>query len=113
MTIDQLQKSVDSWINQYGVRYFDELTNMVLLSEEVGELSRLVARTYGEQSFKVKPTEEEVKSNIADEMADIIFVLSCLANQMDINLEEAISKNIEKKTNRDQTRHKNNEKLKS
>lgn len=111
MKINELQKSVDDWINKYGVRYFNELTNTIILSEEVGEFSRLMARKYGEQSFKKEISDEEVKSKISDEMADIIFVLVCLANQMDISLEEAIQKNLQKKTDRDQKRHIQNKKL--
>jgi len=111
MNIDELQKSVDDWIKKYGVRYFNELTNTVILSEEVGEFSRLIARKYGEQSFKKDISDEEIKTKISDEMADIIFVIVCLANQMDISLEEAIAKNLQKKTKRDQTRHIQNKKL--
>ena len=111
MTIKQYQEQVDNWIQSFGVRYFREETNMILLMEEVGELGRLVARVYGEQSFKKEIPEAEIKQNIADEMADILFVLTCLSNQMDINLEEAVQKNINKKTNRDKLRHKNNPKL--
>ena len=112
MKISELQKRIDHWIKTYGVRYFDEMTNMVLLTEEVGELARLVAREYGEQSFKKEEDGAEIKSMIADEMADILFVLSCLANQMDISLTEAFEKNIEKKTARDRDRHHQNDKLK-
>ncbi len=112
MTIQEAQYLIDDWIKKYGVRYFNELTNMAILTEEVGELSRLIARRYGEQSFKEKITEEEINHKLSDEMADIIFVLFCLANQMDINLESAIKNNIEKKTMRDKTRHIDNEKLK-
>jgi len=111
MKISTAQSKIDEWIKTYGVRYFNELTNMVILSEEVGELAKLVARKYGEQSFKKDLSDTEIKSKISDEMADVMFVLMCLANQMDINLEEAFDKNIEKKTNRDKDRHKNNEKL--
>lgn len=111
MKIEELQKSVDDWINTYGVRYFDELTNTVILTEELGEFSRLMARKYGEQSFKKEISETEIKSQISDEMADIVFVLVCLANQMDINLEDAILKNLQKKTDRDQNRHIENKKL--
>ena len=111
MTIKQLQQMVDDWINKYGVRYFNELTNMVLLTEEVGELSRLVAREYGEQSFKAHIDKKDIQSSIADEMADVFFVLTCLANQMDIDLTDAVKKNLEKKTVRDETRHKRNTKL--
>jgi NTP pyrophosphatase (non-canonical NTP hydrolase) len=98
---------VDSWIKQYGVRYFNELTNMTILTEEVGELARVMARKYGEQSFK--PGEKE---NLADEMADVLWVLICLANQTGVDLTEALQQNIEKKTRRDEKRHINNDKLK-
>lgn len=108
MTIAEAQNTVDKWIKEYGVRYFNELTNMVLLTEEVGELARVIARKYGEQSFK--KSDEEV--NMEQEMADILFVLICLANQTGVNLSEAFEKNIIKKTIRDNTRHKNNDKLK-
>jgi len=111
MTITDLQDSVHEWINDYGVRYFSELTNMTLLTEEVGELSRLIAREYGEQSFKKNRKPEDIKMAIADELADVIFVVTCLANQMDINLEKSIEKNILKKTERDKDRHKQNDKL--
>lgn len=111
MSIKDLQKKVDDWIKEYGVRYFDEMTNTILLSEEVGEFSRLIARKYGEQSFKVETSDEESKTKISDELADIIFVLVCLANQMDIDLNKAIDKNFQKKTNRDMDRHKQNKKL--
>ena len=106
LTVIEAQQLVDQWIKQYGVRYFSELTNMAILTEEVGELARVMARTYGDQSFK---TGE--KANIGDEIADILWVLLCLANQTGINLEEEFRKNLEKKTQRDQTRHLNNEKL--
>ena len=112
MTILEAQEKVDQWIQTLGVRYFNELTNMAMLTEEVGELARLVARIYGEQSFK-KPPSQTPKEMLADEMADVFFVLTCMANQMDINLEEALVKNLEKKTNRDADRHKNNKSLKS
>lgn len=108
MEIKDLQKDVDQWIKTIGVRYFNELTNLAILTEEVGELARIISRKYGEQSFKDK--EEEV--NLGDEMADVLWVLVCLANQTGVDLEEAIKKNIEKKTNRDKTRHLENEKLK-
>jgi len=111
MTIKALQQDVDKWIKEYGVRYFSELTNMTLLTEEVGELARLMARQYGEQSFKKEKELESIKDGIADELADIVFVLTCLANQMDIDLESAINKNMIKKTSRDSERHKNNDKL--
>ena len=106
------QKKVDNWIKTYGVRYFSELTNLALLTEEVGELARLVARKYGDQSFKNEKDDLEIKEKIADEMADIIFVVSCLANQLNINLDEAIERNFEKKTQRDHLRHEQNKKLK-
>ena len=107
MTIEEAQKIVDEWINTLGVRYFNELTNMALLTEEVGELARIIARRYGEQSFK----ESDKQYNLADEMADVLFVLICLANQTGVDLTEALKKNLEKKTSRDKDRHVNNEKL--
>lgn len=107
MTIEEAQKQVDDWIKTYGVRYFSELTNMVILTEEVGELARVIARTYGEQSFK----KSDEKANLGDEMADVLWVLICLANQTGINLTEAFEKNMLKKTERDKTRHLGNEKL--
>ena len=107
MTLGEAQQQVDDWIKTYGVRYFGELTNMAILTEEVGELARVIVRTYGEQSFK-KSDEE---ANLADEMADVLWVLICLANQTGINLTEAFEKNIQKKTERDNTRHLNNTKL--
>jgi len=106
MTIEEAQKTVDQWIKTYGVRYFSELTNMAVLTEEVGELARVIARKYGDQSFK--PGE---KDNLGDEMADVLWVLLCLANQTGVDLTEELKKNIEKKTKRDQLRHKNNDKL--
>jgi len=108
MTINEAQETVDKWINTTGIRYFNELTNTAILMEEVGEVARIMARKYGEQSFK--KSDEEV--NLADEMADVMFVLICLANQTGINLTEALQKNLDKKTIRDADRHKNNEKLK-
>jgi len=111
MTISDYQKKVDQWIKTYGIRYFDEKTNMILLMEELGELSRLVARVYGEQSFKKEQLNQDVKSLIADEMSDVLFVLTCLSNQMGIDLSEAIEKNFAKKTDRDHIRHKQNDKL--
>ncbi len=108
MTIQEAQQHVDQWIKLYGVRYFSELTNMTLLMEEVGELARIMARKYGDQSFK----ESDLSKNLPDEMADVLWVLLCLANQTGVNLEEALQKNIEKKTTRDATRHLNNSKLK-
>ncbi|MDC1188732.1 nucleotide pyrophosphohydrolase [Flavobacteriales bacterium] len=107
MEIKDLQKDVDHWIKTIGVRYFNELTNLAILTEEVGELARIISRKYGEQSFKNK--EEE--NNLGDEMADVLWVLVCLANQTGVDLEEAIKRNIEKKTLRDKDRHKNNDKL--
>lgn len=108
MTIEEAQKIVDEWINTNGVRYFNELTNTAMLMEEVGEVARIMARKYGEQSFK--PSDKEV--DLADEMADVLFVLICLANQTGIDLTAALRKNLDKKTKRDATRHKENEKLK-
>ncbi len=108
MTIEVAQKLIDEWINTTGVRYFNELTNTALLMEEVGEVARIMARKYGEQSYK--KSDEDV--NLSDEMADVLFVLMCLANQCDINLQEALIKNLEKKTKRDASRHLNNPKLK-
>jgi NTP pyrophosphatase (non-canonical NTP hydrolase) len=106
MTIEEAQHTVDQWIKTYGVRYFSELTNMAILTEEVGELARIIARKYGDQSFK--PGE---KDNLGDEMADVLWVLLCLANQTGVDLTEELKKNIEKKTLRDKDRHKNNKKL--
>lgn len=108
MTIEEAQKTVDKWIKTYGVRYFSELTNMAVLTEEVGELARIMARTYGDQSFK-----EGEKHDLGDEMADVLWVLLCLANQTGVNLTEAFRKNLEKKTARDKERHQNNPKLKT
>ena len=107
MEIKDLQKDVDHWIKTIGVRYFNELTNLAILTEEVGELARIISRKYGEQSFKNK--EEE--NNLGDEMADVLWVLVCLANQTGVDLEDAIKRNIQKKTLRDKDRHKNNNKL--
>lgn len=107
MTIDEAQKSVDDWIKKYGVRYFSELTNMTCLTEEVGELARVIARKYGDQSFK---TGE--KENLEEEMADVLWVLICLANQTGVNLTKALEQSFAKKTNRDKDRHINNQKLK-
>ncbi len=107
MTIQEAQQSVDQWIKTYGVRYFSELTNMAVLTEEVGELARVMARKYGDQSFK-----EGEKENLGEEMADVLWVLICLANQTGIDLTEELKKSIEKKTKRDAKRHINNEKLK-
>ncbi len=107
MTIKEAQNAVDEWIKTYGVRYFNELTNMALLTEEVGELARIIARTYGEQSFK----ESDKNRDLGDEMADILWVLICLANQTGVDLTDAFAKNMEKKTQRDRERHLRNEKL--
>lgn len=108
ITIREAQQLVDQWIRQYGVRYFSELTNMACLTEEVGELARIMARKYGDQSFKQGEEQDP-----ADEMDDVLWVLMCLANQTGVDLTEALRKNLEKKTSRDKTRHINNEKLKS
>ena len=108
MTIDEAQTTVDKWIKQYGVRYFNELTNMVLLTEEVGEVARIMARTYGEQSFK----DTDNGKQLADELADVLWVLICIANQTCINLTQAFENNIAKKTKRDNKRHLENIKLK-
>ena len=107
MTLEEAQKQVDDWIRTYGVRYFSELTNMAVLTEEVGELARVIARRYGDQSFK--PGE---RANRGEELADVLWVLICLANQTDTDLTEAFARTLEKKTNRDRTRHLNNPKLK-
>lgn len=112
MTIKEAQQTVDEWITTIGVRYYNELTNTAVLMEEVGEMSRLMARIYGEQSFKRKEDEASAKDDLADEMADVMFVLICLANQTGIDLTTALQKNLDKKTKRDKDRHANNEKLK-
>jgi NTP pyrophosphatase (non-canonical NTP hydrolase) len=111
MTITELQQQVDHWIKTIGVRYFGELTNTAILTEEVGEVARLMSRIYGEQSFKNPTSPEDAKAMLADEMADVLWVLTCLANQTGINLEEAMQKNIEKKTLRDINRHVDNKKI--
>lgn len=108
ITIREAQKTVDDWIKTYGVRYFSELTNMAVLTEEVGEMARLMARQYGDQSFK-----EGEKHDLGDEMADVLWVLMCIANQTGVDLTEALRKNIDKKTSRDKERHLRNEKLKN
>jgi NTP pyrophosphatase (non-canonical NTP hydrolase) len=108
MTLSEAQKTVDAWIKAYGVRYFNELTNTAILMEEVGEVARIMARRYGEQSEK----ESDKQKSLDDELADVLFVLICLANQTGINLEDALKKNLDKKTNRDKDRHLNNDKLK-
>ena len=106
MTIEEAQRTVDAWIREYGVRYFNELTNMAILTEEVGEVARIMARKYGEQSFK-----ESDKKELGDELADVLWVLICIANQTGIDLTEALQKNFDKKTKRDSTRHKDNKKI--
>ena len=106
MTIKEAQEKVDCWIKEYGVRYFNEMTNMAILTEEVGEVARIMARTYGEQSFK-----NGEKKELGDELADVLWVLICIANQTGIDLTEALQKNFEKKTKRDSTRHKDNKKI--
>lgn len=108
MTLEQAQQEVDKWIKTHGVRYFSELTNMAVLTEEVGELARVISRKYGDQSFK-----EGEKDNLDEELTDVLWVLLCLANQTGINLTEAFARNLEKKTTRDNQRHKNNPKLSS
>lgn len=107
MTLQEAQNQVDAWIKEYGVRYFSELTNMTILTEEVGELARIMARTYGDQSFK----KSDLERNLGDEMADVLWVLICLANQTGVDLTEAFEKNMAKKTIRDKDRHKQNPKL--
>ena len=107
MSLDEIQQQVDHWIKTYGVRYFGELTNMAILTEEVGELARIMARTYGDQSFK----KSDENYSLSDEMADILWVLVCIANQTGVNLAEAFAENMKKKTNRDKYRHFNNSKL--
>lgn len=108
MTIQEAQQQVDAWINTTGVRYFSELTNMAILTEEVGEVARLMSRKYGEQSFK----ESDKQKELSDELADVLWVLICIANQTGVNLTEALQKNFEKKNIRDKDRHQQNEKLK-
>ncbi|HRI58683.1 MAG TPA: nucleotide pyrophosphohydrolase [Saprospiraceae bacterium] len=112
MTIQQAQQTVDEWINTIGIRYYNELTNTAILMEEVGEVARLMARLYGEQSFKTPEQAASAREDLADEMADVMFVLVCLANQTGVDLTEALQKNLEKKTQRDAARHAGNEKLK-
>jgi NTP pyrophosphatase (non-canonical NTP hydrolase) len=112
MTLSELQSQVDHWIQTIGVRYFNELTNTALLTEEVGEVARLMARIYGEQSFKEAVNADDQKKMLADEMADVLWVLACLANQTGIDLESAMQHNMDKKNKRDIDRHKNNDKLK-
>lgn len=112
MTIYEFQKEVDHWITTVGVRYFDELTNLGILMEEVGEVARNMVRIYGEQSFKHETTKAQAHHDLKEEIGDVLFVLTCLANQCDINLEEVIQENLEKKRSRDKNRHQNNPKLK-
>ncbi|MFK7980405.1 MAG: nucleotide pyrophosphohydrolase [Saprospiraceae bacterium] len=112
MTIEAAQTAIDNWIQTIGIRYYNELTNTAILTEEVGEVARLMARIYGEQSFKKKEDEVNAKEHLGDEMADVLFVLICLANQTGINLTAALEKNLIKKSIRDKERHANNEKLK-
>ena len=112
MTLDQAQQTVDEWIKTIGIRYYNELTNMAILTEEVGEVARLMSRLYGEQSFKTPDLAATAKEDLADEMADVLFVLICLANQTDVNLTAALEKNLDKKTKRDKIRHAQNDKLK-
>ncbi len=112
VTITEAQNMVDKWINSTGVRYFEELTNLGILMEEIGELARVMVRVYGEQSFKNKEDEKKYKSKIEDEISDILFVLICLANQGKIDLNQAFLRNLNKKTKRDRDRHRNNPKLK-
>ena len=112
MTLNNAQKTVDDWIQTIGIRYFNELTNMAILTEEVGEVARLMSRMYGEQSFKKSEDAANAKENLADEMADVLFVLICLANQTGVDLTAALEKNLDKKTKRDRERHANNDKLK-
>ena len=107
MTIEEAQKEVDNWIRTYGVRYFNELTNMAMLTEEVGEVARIIARRYGEQSEK----ESDKQKDLGDEMADVLWVLICIANQTGVSLTDALQKNFEKKNSRDADRHRQNEKL--
>lgn len=108
MTIQEAQNTIDQWINTTGIRYFNELTNMAILTEEVGEVARIMARKFGEQSFK----ESDKDKDLGDELADVLFVLMCIANQTGVDLTEALQKNLDKKTKRDSDRHRNNEKLK-
>jgi len=108
MTLNEAQQVVDNWIKKHGVRYFNELTNMAILTEEVGEVARIISRTYGEQSFK----ESDKNKELSDELADVLFVLICIANQTGINLNDALIRNLNKKTTRDNERHHNNDKLK-
>ena len=112
MTITEAQKIVDQWINTIGVKYFSPLTNTAILMEEVGEMARIMARMHGEQSFKIPQDAEKAQTKLSEEMADVLFVLICLANQNNINLSEALRESLDKKTKRDATRHRDNPKLK-
>lgn len=112
MTIQEAQERIDEWINTVGIRYYNELTNTAVLMEEIGEVARLMARLYGEQSFKTQEQAASAKTDLADEMADVLFVLMCLANQTGVDLTDALHKNLAKKTKRDAERHAQNEKLK-
>ena len=107
MTITEAQKTVDDWIKTLGIRYYNELTNMAILTEEVGEVARIISRKYGEQSYK----ESDKEKNLSDELADVLFVLMCIANQTGVDLTSAFKNNLDKKTNRDSSRHKKNKKL--
>ncbi len=107
MELQEAQRIVDNWIKEYGVRYFSELTNMAILTEEVGEVARIISRQYGDQSFK----KSDLDKSLDDELADVLFVLICIANQTGVDLTKALEKNIQKKTDRDSDRHKNNKKL--
>lgn len=112
MTIAEAQRQVDEWINTIGIRYYNELTNMAILTEEVGEVARLMSRLYGEQSFKNPEQAKTAKADLSEEMADVLFVLICLANQTGVDLSSALKKSLDKKTKRDKERHANNDKLK-
>ena len=112
MTLNEMQSTVDNWIKTYGVRYFHQLTNLGILNEEVGEMSRYIVRIYGEQSFKNPADEKKAQARLAEEMGDVLFVLTCLANQCEVNLDDVLKKNLEKKSTRDAIRHKENQKLK-
>ncbi len=113
MTLQEAQHTVDNWINTIGIRYYNELTNMAILTEEVGEVARLLSRMYGEQSFKNPANVETAHERLSEEMADVLFVLLCLANQTGVDLTKAFARNLKKKSSRDATRHANNSKLKN
>lgn len=112
MTINQAQETVDEWIKTIGIRYYNELTNMAILTEEVGEVARLMARIYGEQSFKTRDLEQNAPENLSEELADVLFVLICIANQTGVDLTSALEKSLDKKTKRDKDRHAQNPDLK-